>query len=79
VTRGSSLIKSAEPSGFLRRTAQDVLSVDGISSVAVVLSRDSNDQLTLAAPWAGPSGRLTASFHHNQANYCVHFSMPQSD
>jgi hypothetical protein len=79
VTQGSSAIKSAQPSGFLRRTAQDVLTGAGIASETVVLSRDSTEQLTLAAPWTAPSGRVSASFHHDQANYCVHFSMVEGD
>jgi hypothetical protein len=77
--QGSTAIKSAQPSGFLRRTAQDVLTGAGIAADTVVLSRDSNDQLTLGAPWMAASGRVSASFHHSQANYCVHFSMVQGD
>lgn len=79
VVQGSASIKPAEPGGFLRRTAQDVLSGAGVPADTIVQSRDSNDQLTLATPWSAPSGRITASFHHEQANYCVHFSLPESD
>jgi hypothetical protein len=79
VTQGSSAIKSAQAGGFLRRTAQDVLSGAGVPADSVVLARDSNDQLTLAAPWPAASGRITATFHHEQANYCVHFSMPEAE
>lgn len=79
VVQGSTLIKPAEAGGFLRRTAQDVLSGTGVPEDTIVQSRESNDQLTLATPWSGASGRITASFHHEQANFCVHFSMPESD
>lgn len=76
---GESTIKAARPGGFLRRTAQDALTGNGVAPDTQVLARISNDELELAAPWAGPSGRTTASFHHNQANYCVHFSMIEGD
>jgi hypothetical protein len=79
VARGSTTIKPARAGGFLRRTAQDVLSGTGVPTDTIVQSRESNDQLTLATPWSAASGRITASFHHEQANFCVHFSMPQSD
>lgn len=77
VEQGSSAIKPAQTGAFLRRTAQDVLSGTGIPADAVVQSRESNDQLTLATPWSAVSGRITATFHHEQANFCVHFSMPE--
>ncbi|HVY26496.1 MAG TPA: dockerin [Polyangiaceae bacterium] len=79
VVQGSTTIKPAQAGGFLRRTAQDVLTGAGVAEDTIVLSRESNDQLTLATPWSSASGRISASFHHEQANYCVHFSMPQSD
>jgi hypothetical protein len=77
VEQGSSAIKPAQAGAFLRRTAQDVLSGTGIPADTVVQSRESNDQLTLATPWSAVSGRITATFHHEQANFCVHFSMAE--
>jgi hypothetical protein len=41
----------------------------------VVASHDSDDHLTLSAPWPGPTGGVMLTFHHDEHNYCVHFSM----
>jgi len=77
VVKGSSAIKSASAGGFARRTAGDLLSGSGVAPGAVVVSRDSDDQLTLSAPWSGDSARLKISYHHGQANYCVHFAITE--
>jgi hypothetical protein len=78
VTKGSAVIKSATTGGFARRTAGDLLSGTGVAPGVVVLSHDSDDQLTLSAPWSGDSARISASYHHGQANYCVHFAMDET-
>jgi hypothetical protein len=78
VVKGSSTIKSATAGGFARRTAGDLLSGTGVAPGTVVVSRDSDDQLTLSAPWAGDSARIQVAFHHGQANFCVHFAMDEA-
>jgi hypothetical protein len=78
VTKGSAAIKSATAGGFARRTAGDLLSGTGVAPGAVVVSHDSDDQLTLSAPWPGDSARINASYHHGQANYCVHFALDET-
>jgi hypothetical protein len=41
----------------------------------VVVSHDSDDQLTLSQPVGGAGGTASFAFHHDESNYCVHFSM----
>ncbi len=78
VSKGSASIKSAVAGGFSRRTAGDLLTGTGVPPGSVVVSHDSDDQLTLSAPWSGDSARLRISFHHGQANYCVHFALDET-
>jgi hypothetical protein len=77
VTQGSSDISSATPGAFVRRTAGDLLTGAGVPAGTAIAARVSNDQLTLAAPWPNASGTVPAHYHHNQANYCVHFAMAE--
>ena len=76
VTQGSRTITSVELSAFRRRAGYDIVSQNGVPIAPVVSSRDSDEQLTLSAPWPGATGTVPLSFHYDLYNYCVHFSMP---
>jgi hypothetical protein len=76
LTQGSAVVKSVVAGVFRGRTGFDVLSEQGTELPVVVRSRDTDEQLTLSEPWQGTSGKRTLSFHHDQYNYAVHFSMP---
>jgi hypothetical protein len=77
VTQGSAVITSVISGAFAFRTGGDLLSGVGVVPKLVVVSHDSDDQLTLSAPWSGPSGQVKIAYHHGQANYCVHFAMDE--
>jgi len=47
------------------------------ASGTAIAAHVSNDELTLAAPWPAAGGTIKAHYHHNQANYCVHFAMTE--
>jgi hypothetical protein len=74
VTMGSPSVKSAAAGAFLGRTSGDILTGTNVPPNMVVASRISNDELTLALPWPNASGTVKIHYHHNQANYCVHFA-----
>jgi hypothetical protein len=76
VTKGSRVVTSATAGAFRRRTGYDVVSRGAAPTGVVVTSRDSDDQLTLSGPWTGETGTAMLSFHYDQYNYCVHFSLP---
>jgi hypothetical protein len=76
VTQGSRVVTSAVAGAFRRRTGYDVVSREGAPTGLVVTSRDSDDQLTLSAPWTGDTGTVPLSFRYDQYNYCVHFALP---
>jgi hypothetical protein len=75
VTAGSATVKSTTPGAFARRAGMDVITGTGVPADTIVASHDSDDQVTLSAPWPGPSGTVMLAFHHDEHNYCVHFSM----
>jgi hypothetical protein len=75
VTNGSTAIKSTAAGGFVRRAGHDIVTGPGLPAGVIVRTHDSDDNLTLSTPWPGPSGKATLSFHHDEHNYCVHFSM----
>jgi hypothetical protein len=77
VTQGSTSISSGTPGAFVHRTSGDLLTGSGVPAATAIAERVSNDQLTLAAPWSNASGTITVHYHHNQANYCVHFAMAE--
>jgi hypothetical protein len=77
-SKGSAVIKSGAAGGFALRTMGDVPSGSGVAPGAVVISHDTDDQLTLSTPWSGENARLKISYHHGQANYCVHFAMDET-
>ena len=69
------MITSTAPGGFVRRAGRDIVTGAGVAADTIVVSHDSNDQLTLSSPWAGASGTVMLSFQHDMHNYCVHFAM----
>lgn len=73
-TAGSNVITAAVAGGFARRAAWDIAAGPNVPPGTVVVSHDSDDQLTLSQP-VGASGRSGLSFHHDEANFCVHFAM----
>jgi hypothetical protein len=75
VTSGSAVITSVQPSGYARRAGHDIVTGAGLVSDRVVTSRDNDGQITLSAPWPGPSGTAMLAFRHDERNYCVHFAM----
>jgi hypothetical protein len=75
VTAGSAVITSTAPGGFVRRAGRDIVTGADVAADTVVVSHDSDDQLTLSSPWAGASGTVMLSFRHDMHNYCVHFAM----
>ena len=78
VEQGSPIVKSTTPGALVRRSGRDVVAGSAIPRGTLVLSQDSDDQLTLSAPWPGPSGKVSLSFNHEEWNFCVHFSMTES-
>lgn len=76
VTQGSPVITSVEAAAFRRRTGYDIVSEQGVATGLVVVSRDSDEQLTLSGPWTGASATRSLSFRYDLYNYAVHFSMP---
>jgi hypothetical protein len=65
------------PGALVHRTSGDLLTGSGVPAGTAIAERVSNDQLTLAAPWPNASRSITVHYHHNQANYCVHFAMAE--
>lgn len=77
-TNGSNLLTPVNKGAFARRTGGDIAqSTSGATSVTV-LTHDTDDQLTLGAPWPGPTGSVKLSYHHGQANWCVHFALDET-
>ena len=76
VTAGSATVTSSSATGFERRTGFDDVTGTNLAAGTVVLTADTNSQLTLSAPWTGATGTTMLSFHHDERNYCVHFAMP---
>jgi hypothetical protein len=75
VTQGSAVVTSTSSGEFVHRAGWDLVSGAALPTNAIVVSHDSDDQLTLSVPWAGASGMETFSYHHDERNFCVHFSM----
>ncbi len=77
VTQGSAVVTSASNGEFVYRAGWDLVSGAGLPMDTIVVSHDSDDQLTLSAPWPGASGTASLSYHHDERNFCVHFSMTE--
>jgi hypothetical protein len=75
VTQGSAVVTSTSSGEFVHRAGWDLVSGMGLPTGAIVVSHDSDDQLTLSVPWAGASGTASLSYHHDERNFCAHFSM----
>jgi hypothetical protein len=83
VTQGSSQIIAAIPGAFIGRCPRDIVTGSGLSSGTIVIGNTQttnsptvSDTLMLSSKWTGITGTAQLSFHHDQRNYCVHFSMP---
>jgi len=76
VTAGSTSLTSTSTGAFLRRAGWDDVSGAGVAAGTVVVSHVSDDALALSNAWSGASGQATLSFHHDERNYAVHFTMP---
>ncbi len=76
VTNGSRVVTAAAPRGLKRRSGYDLVSGAGLPEGVVVLSQDSDEQVTLSAPWPGETGLVELTFQYDHSNYCVHFSLP---
>jgi hypothetical protein len=77
-TQGSATITAAA-GAFARRGSFDLVTGGGLPAdtiVSTVVTQASGDQVTLSAPWTGPTGAATLTFQHDNYNYCVHFAMP---
>lgn len=59
---------------FTGRAGRDLVDAPGLPKGTRVVAIKP-DALTLSAPWSGPSGGVELVFHHDQHNYCVHFSL----
>jgi hypothetical protein len=77
VTHGSPVVTSTSSGEFEYRAGWDLVSGAGLPTDAIVVSHDSDDQLTLSTPWPGASGTASLSYHHDERNFCVHFSMQE--
>ena len=78
VTKGSTAVTGAT-GAFARRAVKDIVtsSAAGIATDTVVATIASGTQLTLSAPWSGPTGSALLAFRHDEYNYCVHFSLSE--
>jgi hypothetical protein len=76
VEQGSATIVALEPGAFRRRSGHDVIRGPGAPEGLSVVERNSDDELPISEPWPGESGTVELSFHHDQRNYAVHFSLP---
>jgi hypothetical protein len=72
-TNGSPQIL-APATALARRAGRDVVTGAGLPADTIVRGTTQGG-LTLSAPWSGPTGTASLSFHHDLHNYCVHFSM----
>jgi len=73
-TNGSPVVMASQ--GFVRRAGHDIVTGGALPNDTIIAKHDSDDQLTLSTPWTGATGKAMLTFHHDQHNYCVHFSMP---
>lgn len=77
VTQGSAVVTSASNGGFMYRAGWDQVSGGALPADTIIVSHDSDDQLTLSNAWQGASGTETLAYHHDERNFCVHFSMAE--
>ena len=60
---------------FSRRSPRDVVTSTHLPDDTVITVK-ANNQITLSAPWAGPSGVALLGFHNDMHNYAVQFFLP---
>lgn len=77
LTNGSAVAMSTTPGAFVHRTGRDLVTGQNIASDTIVQSHDTDDQLTLSAAWSGPTSKVALEMHHDERNWCVHFSMDE--
>jgi hypothetical protein len=77
VTQGSAAVTSAAAGGFIRRAGWDIVGGTDVPPDTIVTRHESDDRLTLSAPWTKPSGKVKLSYRHDERNFCVHFSMKE--
>lgn len=75
VTNGSTAITTSanafKPVGWYFRVHGT-----NIPEPTIISSRTSDNSLTLSNPYSGPTGTQKLTFHSDQSNYCVAFSLP---
>lgn len=76
VTNGATEVTSDTPSAFAHRAVRDLVTGADLPDDTIITATDGDTQLTLSAPWSGPTGKATLTFQHDHRNYCVHFRMP---
>ncbi len=77
LTKGSAVATSTTTGSFLRRAGHDIVEGVGVPPDTVVLTHDTDDQLTLSTPWPSATSKVMLKMHHDERNYCVHFSMDE--
>jgi hypothetical protein len=75
MTQGSAAVASTAAGAFVRRAGRDIVTGTGVPADTIVTTHDSDDKLTLSAPWPNASGKVMLSYRHDERNYCVHFAM----
>ena len=65
---------TAGAGAFAGRAGRDLVEAAGLPRGTSVVAINAG-ALTLSSPWSGPTGVAELAFHHEQRNYCVHFSL----
>jgi hypothetical protein len=76
VTQGSAVVTTTG-NAFARRTGWDIVTGNGIAADTIVLRQDTANQVTLSAPYTGPTGAAKLTFRHDTYNWAVHFAIPE--
>ncbi len=75
-TQGSDVVTTTG-NAFARRTGWDLVTGNGIAADTIVLKQDTTNQVTLSAPYTGPTGPAKLTFRHDTYNWAVHFAMAE--
>jgi hypothetical protein len=73
VTSGSADV-TLDAGASAGRAGRDLVEAAALAQGTRVVAINA-DALTLSSPWSGPTGMAELAFHHDQHNYCVHFSV----